>query len=113
VDALAVAVGSPHAMTERTAALDLGRIAELRAARDVSPVLHGSSAVPDETLRAAVAAGMTKINIATHLNHALTAEVRRYLAHNPTVVDPRKYLGAGRAAVEEEVVRLLGVIDAL
>lgn len=113
VDALAVAVGSSHAMTERTAALDLGRIAELRAALDVPLVLHGSSGVPDETLRAAVAAGMTKINIATHLNHALTDEVRRYLAEHPRVVDPRKYLGAGRAAVEREVVRLLGVIDAL
>lgn len=113
VDALAVAVGSSHAMTERTAALDLERIAELRAALDVPLVLHGSSGVPDETLGAAVAAGMTKINIATHLNHALTDEVRRYLAEHPTVVDPRKYLGAGREAVTEEVVRLLGVIRAL
>ncbi|PFG39477.1 fructose-bisphosphate aldolase [Georgenia soli] len=113
VDALAVAVGSSHAMTERTAALDLERIAELRAALDVPLVLHGSSGVPDETLGAAVAAGMTKINIATHLNHALTDEVRRFLAENPSVVDPRKYLGAGRRAVEDEVVRLLGVIDAL
>lgn len=113
VDALAVAVGSSHAMTERTAALDLGRIAELRAALDVPLVLHGSSGVPDETLGAAVAAGMTKINIATHLNHALTDEVRRYLADNPSVVDPRKYLGAGREAVTEEVVRLLSVINAM
>jgi len=113
VDALAVAVGSSHAMTERTAALDLERIAELRAALDVPLVLHGSSGVPDATLGAAVAAGMTKINIATHLNHALTNEVRRFLTDNPAVVDPRKYLGAGRRAVAEEVVRLLGVIHAM
>jgi fructose-bisphosphate aldolase class II len=113
VDALAVAVGSSHAMTERTAALDLERIAELRAALAVPLVLHGSSGVPDETLRAAVAAGMTKINIATHLNHALTDEVRAYLTEHPGVVDPRKYLGAGRAAVTDEVVRLLGVINAV
>jgi fructose-bisphosphate aldolase, class II len=113
VDALAVAVGSSHAMTERTALLDLERIAELRASLGVPLVLHGSSGVPDETLGAAVVAGMTKINIATHLNHALTDEVRRYLGENPTVVDPRRYLGAGREAVTAEVIRLLGIIDAL
>ncbi|EIE98792.1 class II fructose-bisphosphate aldolase [Saccharomonospora glauca] len=113
VDSLAVAVGSSHAMTERTARLDLARIAELREALDVPLVLHGSSGVPDETLTAAVRTGMTKINIATHLNHAFTDAVRAYLAEQPEVVDPRKYLGAGRAAMTDEVVRLLDVIDAV
>ncbi len=113
VDSLAVAVGSSHAMTERTARLDLARIAELREALDVPLVLHGSSGVPDETLTAAVRTGMTKINIATHLNHAFTDAVRAYLAERPEVVDPRKYLGAGRAAMTDEVVRLLDVIDAV
>lgn len=113
VDSLAVAVGSSHAMTERTARLDLDRIAELREALDVPLVLHGSSGVPDETLTAAVRTGMTKINIATHLNHAFTDAVRAYLAERPEVVDPRKYLGAGRAAMTDEVVRLLDVIDAV
>ncbi|EHK83109.1 class II fructose-bisphosphate aldolase [Saccharomonospora azurea] len=113
VDSLAVAVGSSHAMTERTASLDLGRIAELREALDVPLVLHGSSGVPDETLTAAVRTGMTKINIATHLNHAFTDAVRAYLAQRPDVVDPRKYLGAGRSAMTDEVVRLLDVIEAV
>ncbi|OQO93693.1 fructose-bisphosphate aldolase [Saccharomonospora piscinae] len=113
VDSLAVAVGSSHAMTERTADLDLERIAALRAALTVPLVLHGSSGVPDSTLTAAVRAGMTKINIATHLNHALTDAVRAYLADHPGVVDPRKYLGAGREAVTDEVMRLLTVIDAV
>ena len=113
VDSLAVAVGSSHAMLERTAVLDLDLIGELRKAVDVPLVLHGSSGVPDATLTAAIRAGMTKINIATHLNHALTDAVRNYLAEHPTVVDPRKYLGAGRAAMTEEVIRLLGVLDAV
>lgn len=110
VDALAVAVGSSHAMTTREASLDLGRIAELRAALHVPLVLHGSSGVSDSALSEAVATGMTKINIATHLNKTLTQALRDYLAQHPDVVDPRKYLGAGREAMVEEVVRLLGVL---
>lgn len=111
VNALAVAVGSSHAMTTRDAALDFERIAELAAAVDVPLVLHGSSGVSDADIGRAVQAGLTKINIATHLNVTLTAALRSYLDENPTVVDPRKYLGAGRAALVEETERLIGVVS--
>lgn len=112
VDALAVAVGSSHAMLTRDAVLDLGLVARLRQAVSVPLVLHGSSGVPDQDLMAAIRAGMTKINIATQLNKVFTAAVRRYLAAEPTVVDPRQYGSAGRDAIAREVARLLGVIGA-
>ncbi|MGX7827189.1 class II fructose-bisphosphate aldolase [Actinokineospora sp. 24-640] len=111
VDALAVAVGSSHAMTTRDAVLDLALIAALRAAVPVPLVLHGSSGVPDPVLGAAVRAGMTKVNIATHLNAVFTAEVRAALA-DASLVDTRKYLGPARDAVAAEVRRLLGVLNA-
>ncbi|MFD0663898.1 class II fructose-bisphosphate aldolase [Thermocatellispora tengchongensis] len=111
VDALAVAVGTSHAMTTKDAVLDLDLIAELRAAVPVPLVLHGSSGVPDETLRAAVGRGMKKINIATHLNKAFTQAVRDRLAADPAVVDSRKYLKAGRDAVAGEVARLLRLLN--
>ncbi|MGJ3508886.1 class II fructose-bisphosphate aldolase [Enemella sp. A6] len=107
VDLLAVAVGSSHAMTERSATLDVERIAELAAAVPVPLVLHGSSGVSDEGMRAAIEAGMTKINVSTHLNVLFTGAVRDYLAEHPDVVDPRKYLAAGNAVVRPEVERLL------
>ncbi|WP_426998732.1 class II fructose-bisphosphate aldolase [Pseudarthrobacter sp. N5] len=107
IDALAVAVGSSHAMTERSAALDLELIARLKSALGVPLVLHGSSGVSDETIVAAIGAGMTKINVSTHLNGFFTRAIRDYLDTNPAVVDSRKYLGAGRAALVPEVSRLL------
>ena len=110
VDALAVAVGTSHAMLTRDAAVDLELIAALRATVPVPLVLHGSSGVPDDGLAAAVAAGMTKINIATQLNKAFTGAVRDYLAAYPEVVDTRKYLRAGRDAVAAEVARLLTIL---
>jgi fructose-bisphosphate aldolase, class II len=111
VGALAVAVGSSHAMVERRARLDEALIAELRAAVDVPLVLHGSSGVPDLGLGAAVRRGIVKVNVGTALNVALTATVRRWLAAGPDLVDPRPYLAAGRAAVAAEVGRLLRVLD--
>jgi fructose-bisphosphate aldolase class II len=113
VDALAVAVGTLHAMTERRVALDLELIKELRDAVPVPLVLHGSSGVPDEELVRAVDAGMTKINIATHLNQVFTNSVRSSLADNPTMVDSRKYLGPARDAVTVEAARLLRILNGL
>jgi fructose-bisphosphate aldolase class II len=110
VDALAVAVGSSHAMLTRDAALDLGLIAKIRQTVSVPLVLHGSSGVPDAGLAAAVRAGMTKINVATQLNKAFTAAIRACLDADSGMVDPRRYGSAGRDAVAAEVARLLHVI---
>ncbi|MFB8419653.1 class II fructose-bisphosphate aldolase [Streptomyces albidoflavus] len=110
VDALAVAVGSSHAMTARTARLDQELIARLAEAVDVPLVLHGSSGVPERDLLDAVGNGMRKINFGTHLNSAFTAAVRETLAATDRV-DPRRYLAAGREAVAEAAaaqLRLLG-----
>lgn len=98
VDGLAVAVGSSHAMTTRSASLDLELIARLAAAVPVPLVLHGSSGVPDDVLRAAVAAGIRKVNIGTALNVAGTAALRAELAADPAV-DPRRALAASRNAM--------------
>jgi fructose-bisphosphate aldolase, class II len=112
VDALAVAVGSSHAMLTRDAVLDAGLIARIHDAVSVPLVLHGSSGVPDAALAAAIGAGMTKINVATQLNKAFTAAVRDRLAADATLVDPRRYGAAGRDAIAIEVARLLRVIGA-
>jgi len=111
VDALAVAVGSSHAMTTRTARPDHALIAALHAAVPVPLVLHGSSGVPDDELRRAVSAGMTKINVGTALNVAMTASVRTGLEGDPDVVDPRRYLSAGRTAMRDAVRHVLTVLE--
>ncbi|GLU89219.1 class II fructose-bisphosphate aldolase [Agromyces sp. NBRC 114283] len=107
VDALAVAVGSSHAMTDRTAALDLELIARLHEALPVPLVLHGSSGVADAEIARAIAAGMTKINVSTHLNGHFTRAVREFLAARPDIVDSRKYVREGREAVAVEAARML------
>ncbi len=112
VDALAVAVGSSHAMLTREARLDHELIAAIAVEVAVPLVLHGSSGVPDAGLAAAVAHGMVKINLATRLNQAMTGAVRAALDADDTMVDPRKYLGPGRDAVAEEVSRLLSLLQA-
>ena len=109
-DLVAVAVGSSHAMTTRDATLDFDLIAEIAKTVGVPLVLHGSSGVSDPDLQKAVKAGMSKINIATHLNNVFTHEIREALGANPKLVDPRKYIAPGRDAVAAEVARLLTLL---
>ncbi|WP_432543297.1 class II fructose-bisphosphate aldolase [Kineococcus sp. SYSU DK002] len=110
VDALAVAVGTSHAMRTRVASADRELIRELARSVPVPLVLHGSSGLSDAELRGAVGAGMTKVNVATHLNGLFTGALRQVLTAQPDVTDPRRYVSAGRAAVEEETIRLLRVL---
>lgn len=111
VDALAVAVGSSHAMSSRTASLDLDLIQRLARSVGVPLVLHGSSGVPEGDLTAAVEAGMTKINVGTILSIFYTGAVRQVLDANPDLTDPRKYLTPAREQISTQVQDFLRVIS--
>ncbi|MDR1442378.1 MAG: class II fructose-bisphosphate aldolase [Bifidobacteriaceae bacterium] len=110
IDTLAVAVGSSHPMTARSAELDFGLIAAIHDEVPVPLVLDGSSGVPNADLVRAVKAGMTKINIATLPSQHFSTAVRQVLMGHPDLVDTRKCFGPARAAVAEAVTTLLKVI---
>ena len=110
VDALAVAVGSSHAMVTQTAAIDVELVERLAAAVSVPLVLHGSSGVSDRMLASAVESGIRKVNVGTALNVAFTAAIRGVLDGDPAVVDPRKYLDVARNAAADVVASVLGVV---
>lgn len=111
VDLLAVAVGTSHGQVTRKTDLDYSLIKELANTVPTPLVLHGSSGVSDENLKKAVQAGMRKVNIATHLNHVFTDEIRAFFSSNPEVVDPRKYIDKARSVVAEETSRLIALLD--
>ncbi len=110
VDALAVAIGSSHAMVRKEAELDFDLIGRLRRSVPVPLVLHGSSGVADEDLVTAVRSGIVKVNVGTELNKAFTGACREQIAATE-VVDPRRYLAAGREAVARSVAHVLRVLD--
>ncbi|MFE9559830.1 ketose-bisphosphate aldolase [Streptomyces sp. NPDC006487] len=107
VDALAVAIGSSHAMTSRTAALDHVLLGRLAKTVDVPLVLHGSSGLPDAELAAAVAGGIRKVNIGTALNVAMTEAIRTHM----TPADPRPYLTAAREAMTATAAAMISALN--
>ncbi len=100
VDLLAVAIGTAHGIYKGEPRLDFPRLREIRRRVEAPLVLHGASGLPDDMVREAIALGMCKVNFATELRLAFTAEVRAILAA-PEIFDPKPYLRKGREAVVE------------
>lgn len=132
VDSLAVAVGTSHGAYKFKGEprLDIDRLAEISRRVSIPLVLHGASGVPadvleraakygaklpgargvpDDAIKAAISRGVAKINIDTDLRLAFTAAVRQVLTEKPEVFDPRKILGAGRAAIKDVVRRKIEI----
>jgi fructose-bisphosphate aldolase, class II len=111
VDLLAVALGSVHGLKTKQISLDLQRLASIRTLVSIPLVLHGSSGVADKDIKLGVGMGLAKVNVATQLAKGFTGAIREVLAQDGDLVDPRKYLSAGRAAQTEivrERIRFLG-----
>jgi fructose-bisphosphate aldolase class II len=109
-DSFAIDIGTAHKQARKEAQLDLDRLDAVARALPHPLVLHGSSGVTDEALRAAVSGGITKVNLFTALMLAFTSAVRASLA-NTSVHDPRDYLGPARERMTDAVrgyIRLLG-----
>ncbi len=111
VFSFAMAIGTSHGVYKGEPKLDLNRLSEIHAATPVPLVLHGTSGVPEEQVRGCIARGVCKVNYATELRIAYTEAVKRALTDDPSIIDPKAFGKAGRAAVEELVcdrIRLCG-----
>jgi fructose-bisphosphate aldolase class II len=133
-DALAIAIGTSHGAYKfkSSSRLDFKRLSAIKKAVNVPLVLHGASGVPssikslctkygckidkakgvaDATIRKAVSLGINKVNIDTDLRIAFDAGVRRFLAENPEIIDPREILGSAKELMTKVVrqkMQLLG-----
>lgn len=104
IDTLAVALGSVHGLKSKTVSLDLERLRSIRKQVSIPLVLHGSSGVSDADIKQGVGMGLSKVNVATQLAQAFTGAIRDVMNKDGGLVDPRKYMSAGRNA-QMEIVR--------
>ena len=104
VDFLAVAIGTAHGVYKGIPKLDLDRLSEIRKVVSKPLVLHGTSGVPDDTVKECIKRGICKVNYATDLRIAFTEGVKSVLEEKPETIDPKKYNAAGRENVKKYVM---------
>ncbi len=107
ISSFAVAIGTAHGIYKGEPKLDLELLSRIRQTVSIPLVLHGTSGVPADQVRACIERGVCKVNYATELRITFTDAVRAYLAAKPDQFDPKKYLGAGREAVKARVMELI------
>ncbi len=118
IDALGVAVGNVHILTEGNATLDFGALAEIGQAVSVPLVLHGGTGISPADAARCVRAGVAKVNFGTGLKQAYLAALREKLAKYQEPMSPHPFIGmggqddilvAGREAVKLKCRELLRV----
>jgi fructose-bisphosphate aldolase class II len=111
IESLAIAIGTAHGQYAGEPKLDFDRLKKIKDLVKIPIVLHGSSGVPDESVRKAISLGVCKVNIDTNIREAFVWEMRRKMEENPHEIDPRKLLGPARDAVVaiiREKIRVFG-----
>ncbi|MDR0653403.1 MAG: class II fructose-bisphosphate aldolase [Synergistaceae bacterium] len=93
VDFLAVSVGTVHGVYKAEPKLNIDLVKEINAAVGRPLVLHGGSGTPADQVRAAVAAGISKVNIGTNVMRAFVKGLRSV---PESVMDIRTVLRSGR-----------------
>ena len=85
---LAVLIGNAHGHYKKPPKLDIERVKAIREATGGIPlVLHGGSGIPDEEVKAAIAAGVRKMNIGTDVCCAFADGTKAALD------DPKRSIG--------------------
>lgn len=114
LDALAPALGSVHGPYKGEPVLGFKEMEEIKNATKKPLVLHGGTGIPDEKIRKAIACGTCKINVNTECQMAFARELRKLLASDEKVYDPRKILGPaakGIAAAVKEKMQVFGSVE--
>lgn len=107
IDSIAPALGSVHGLYKGDPNLDYETMKEIDDNVSIPLVLHGGTGIGEEDIKKAIRCGIAKININTELQIAWANEVRKLLADDTSVYDPRKVIGSGQGAIKEAVDKKL------
>lgn len=83
VDALAIAIGNLHGRYVATPKLNIDRLKEIAQRNNLPLVLHGGSGTSEEDFKSCIHNGISKINVATALQMAVTDAVKKYIEECP------------------------------
>jgi ketose-bisphosphate aldolase len=109
VNALAVAIGTAHGFYKSVPELQIGLLKEIRQATSATLVLHGSSGIPDDMLRDAVRAGISKVNLATESKNIFMKTLKKELLQTDEI-DLRKVFPVAIEAVAELISQKIKVV---
>ena len=119
VDVLAPAVGNMHGLLaamvrgEARKHLDIGRIAQIKAATGMPLTLHGGSGTDDDDFRRGIEAGIIIVHISTELRLAWRRGLEAALASEPDNLVPYQLFRKSREGILDVVTNRLRLFNRL
>ncbi len=110
---LAVLVGNAHGHYKKPPKIDIARIRAIREATGGTPlVLHGGSGIPDAEVKAAIAAGIRKMNIGTDVCCAFADGTKAALEDPGRSIAVDLFMKRAVAAVKALAVEKIKLVEA-
>ncbi len=111
IDRLAPVFGNIHGIvTKQKESLDIEHLTAIAAAvPNAFLVLHGASGLPDDQVRAAIAAGIVNVHFNTELRVAYAKALDKQLDEHPEETTPYKYLAPAVQEVRKVVAQKLAL----
>jgi ketose-bisphosphate aldolase len=111
VDMLAVSIGNAHGIYKVAPQLDIDLLLHIHAVTEGTPlVLHGGSTTPPDQVRAAVKAGIAKVNVASELWVSYAKTMRQALGSDDDRFMPSVALRTVKAGLAEVVARWIKLL---
>ena len=110
IDFLAPALGSVHGLYKGEPKIDFERMKQIKDELNIPLVLHGGTGLPDEIIKKSIECGICKININTELQIEWAAGVRKKVADDQNVYDPRKIISGGEDRMKDAIVTKINLL---
>lgn len=113
ITCLAVLIGNAHGHYKKTPHLDIDRVKAIRKATGGIPlVLHGGSGIPDDQVKAAIKAGIRKMNIGTDVCCAFAEGAKAELDNPNRSLAPDMFMKPSIASVKKLAISKIRLCDA-
>jgi len=122
IDALAVAVGNVHILTQGTASVEMDALRRIHEKVRTPLVLHGGTGIAREQIPELIRLGVRKVNFGTNLKQAYLEAVRKRLSAYREPMSPHPFLGmggpqdvlaGGREAVRQVVLDYMEILQSV
>ena len=113
VTCLAVLIGNAHGHYKKTPCLDIERVKKIRETTGGIPlVLHGGSGIPDDQVKAAIKAGIRKMNIGTDVCCAFAEGAKSELDNPNRSLAPDLFMKPSIESVKRLAISKIRLCDA-
>ncbi|MFD2178279.1 class II fructose-bisphosphate aldolase [Veronia pacifica] len=110
IDVLAISVGNVHRMAEAGTPINFDLVSKLEQAVSLPLVIHGTTGITEQDIRALKKRRIAKFNVGTTLRQAFGYAIRERMKNEPDKYDRQYFAGTAIDALRKEAKRVITLL---